>query len=79
MLGELRLLVGDLLLADGARVHALLDPALVRACWAQLATRADQHLAKQVWASLALAVWDERRRVGLPAHRDEESHVRATA
>ena len=76
LLGDLRPLVGDLLLADGARAHALLDATLVRARWAQLAARPDQHLAKQVWALLAFAVWNERR---ADAAARGEDHVRATA
>jgi asparagine synthase (glutamine-hydrolysing) len=59
LLGELRPLAGDLLLAGGARLHGRLDPTLIRARWARLEARPDQHLAKQLWALLTLAVWNE--------------------
>ena len=67
---------------EGSR-NALLDPTLIRARWAQLAARPDQHLAKQVWALLAFAVWNTTRaepprRAGLPPRRREDD-VRATA
>lgn len=78
LLGELRPLVGDLLLAAGAGVHARLDPALIRARWAQLGARDDQHLAKQVWALLAFALWHEGRGADRQRRRGEDD-VRATA
>ncbi|MDX2168965.1 MAG: asparagine synthase C-terminal domain-containing protein, partial [Deltaproteobacteria bacterium] len=61
LLGELRPLVGDLLLAGGARVHAYLDARFVRQRWQRLVARRDQQLAKQVWALLGFALWYERR------------------
>ncbi len=66
LLGDLRALAGDLLLADGAAVHDWLAPVAVRGVWTRMSARPDTHAARQCWALLAFAVWLQGRPGGDP-------------
>lgn len=57
LMGPLAQLAGDLLLTDGAAIHAYLAPAAVRSLWKRVQVRDDTQSARQLWLLLNLALW----------------------
>lgn len=64
LLGSLYPLVNQLLLSPGARLHTYVRPDFIRTAWTRLKVRQDNHLARQLWLLLNLAVWYEQHWAG---------------